>query len=121
MARDQLRAIDRATPETSAEALGVFGELKEVLQNFSLPNQICVDGADPDETDCELINRRRDIERLGYAVKPMYVMATLGTAYITDLRVAMKTPASDISPDQKFQCRCGVPEIQIVHSRVFRF
>ena len=52
------------------EALGVFGELKEVPQNFSLPNQICVDGADPDETDCELINpRRRDIERLGYAVE----------------------------------------------------
>ena len=52
------------------EALGVFGAVEEVPQQYAVEATACIDGSDPEETDCDLVNqRRRDIERLGYALE----------------------------------------------------
>jgi uncharacterized protein (TIGR04551 family) len=61
-------------PESSyrlqLEMLGVFGSVEEIPQQYALERTACLDGGDPEETDCDVIEqRRRDIDRFGYAVE----------------------------------------------------
>jgi uncharacterized protein (TIGR04551 family) len=52
------------------EMIGVFGSIEEVPQQYALEATACLDGGDPEETDCGPIEqRRRDIDRFGYALE----------------------------------------------------